>query len=414
MAIRRRTFLRGVGSLAATATVSSLAFGKSPKLSVGVVGGGIVGASIAMHLAKSGSQVTLFEKSAPAAGATSKSFAWINAFSDRPHYRNLRLQSLTAYHQLDQQLQLDITWGGSLTWESEPDAAAQLIAAATDYDRTGYPTTILNAEKFAELAPNLHPGPFEAAIYAGLDGHIDPVRVTQKFLEQAGKHGARIIYPCEVNGLNYSGSHLTGVSTSTGKYSLDRLVIAGGVDSPVVAAMADYVPPLRHAPGILAHSTPIQGLTRMVSEGPTVHFKQMSDGKIVGADSTYAPDIPAHHDILREPQDFPNEAMRVMHGSRILDKITTVLPGARSAILVQLTLGFRPMPEDGFPIVGFVPGSSDIYVAVMHSGVTLAPIMGQYISREILDDISVDSLAPYRPTRFAALIGRNHVARMRV
>ena len=65
------------------------------------------------------------------------------------------------------------------------------------------------------------------------------------------------------------------------------------------------------------------------------------------------------------------------------------------------------MPEDGVPIVGIVAGSGDVYIAVMHSGVTLAPIMGQYISREILDDISVGALAPYRPTRFAGLRAQN-------
>ena len=398
----------------AAASIPRILTAQQARLAVGVVGGGIVGASIALHLARAGVAVTVFEKSKPASGATSKSFAWINAFSDQPHYRDLRMQSLTAYHQLDKEHQLDITWGGSLTWESEPDAAAQLIATAMEFDRTGYPTRIIDAEKFAELAPGFNPGHFEAAIYAGLDGHLDPVRVTQKFLDEARKHGARILYPSEVTELALSGDRLTGVSTTTGKYSLDRLVIAGGVDTPSVAALVDYVPPLRHAPGILAHSTPLQGLTRMVNEGPTVHFKQMSNGRIVGADSTYAPDIPAHHDILQKHQDFPDEATRIMHGQRILDKITTVLPGARNANLKRLTLGFRPMPEDGFPIVGFVPGSSDIYVAVMHSGVTLAPIMGEYISREILDDISVDSLAPYRPTRFAGLIDRNHVARMRV
>ena len=402
-----------MGGLAA-ASIPRILIAQQSRLAVGVVGAGIVGASIALHLARAGAAVTVFEKDRPASGATSKSFAWINAFSDQPHYRDLRMQSLTAYHQLEKQLQLDITWGGSLTWENEPDAAAQLTATAKDFDRTGYPTRILNAEKFAELAPNLKPGPFEAAIYAGLDGHLDPVHVTQKFLDEARKHGARILYPSEVTELAYSGNRLTGVSTTNGKYPVDRLVIAGGVDTPSVAALVDYATSLRHAPGILAHSTPLQGLTRIVNEGPTVHFKQMSNGRIVGADSTYAPDIPAHHDILQKRQDFPDEAMRVMHGRRILDKITAVLPGARNANLERLTLGFRPMPEDGFPIVGFVPGSSDVYIAVMHSGVTLAPIMGQNISREILDDVTVDLLAPYRPSRFAGLIGRNNVTRMRV
>jgi len=400
MAIIRREFLQGMGGLA-VASIPRIVLAQQSRLSVGVVGGGIIGASIALHLARAGVAVTVFEKTEPASGATSKSFAWINAFSDQPQYRNLRMQSLSLYHQLDKQLQLDITWGGSLSWESDPDAAAELTAMAIDYDRAGYPTRVLNAEDFAELAPNLKTGPIEAAIFAGLDGHLDPVRVTQKFLDEARKHGARVIYPCEVTALDYSGSRLTGVATTTGNYSLDRLVIAGGVDTPSVAAMIDYVPPLRHAPGILAHSTPVQGLTRTVNEGPVAHFKQMSNGRIVGADSTYAPSTPVHHDILEKHQDFPDAAIRSMHGQRILDKITTILPGARSAKLERLTLGFRPMPEDGFPIVGFVPGSSDVYVAVMHSGISLAPIMGHSISREILDDISVDSLAPYRPTRFA-------------
>ena len=77
------------------------------------------------------------------------------------------------------------------------------------------------------------------------------------------------------------------------------------------------------------------------------------------------------------------------------------MQGARDAELDRLTLGFRPMPSDGLPIVGYVPGSAHIYLAVMHSGVTLAPIMGRLISRELLSDDGTDALRPYRPERFA-------------
>lgn len=98
MTIERRAFLKGFGGLIAVASVNPIALGKGKNLSVGVVGGGIVGASIALHLSEMGAHVKLLEKMAPASGATSKSFAWINAFTSDPHYRALRLKSISAYH----------------------------------------------------------------------------------------------------------------------------------------------------------------------------------------------------------------------------------------------------------------------------------------------------------------------------
>ena len=98
--------------------------------------------------------------------------------------------------------------------------------------------------------------------------------------------------------------------------------------------------------------------------------------------------------------DFPDEPLRAWHGTRVLDKVKAFLPGARAASLDHVTLGFRPMPTDGFPIVGAVPGVADIYVAVTHSGVTLAPVLGEDVRRELLDEQRIDELEPYRPDRF--------------
>ena len=66
----------------------------------------------------------------------------------------------------------------------------------------------------------------------------------------------------------------------------------------------------------------------------------------------------------------------------------------------RVPVGLRPMPEDGLPIIGFPNKSTRIYVTLMHSGVTLAPIVGALGALEIATESSVNSLKPYRPTRF--------------
>ncbi len=193
MAIQRRTFLKVAGSLAATAAFSSSTFGKEQKLSVGVVGGGIVGASIAMHLSRTGAHVTLFEKSAPATGATGKSFAWINAFTSDPHYRALRLKSIYAYQELDRQLQLHITWGGAIHWAVTLAEAERMKASVAEFNQAGYPARMITPEDLAELAPNLRLGPFDAASFSPLDGHMDPVyliRSNDRILTSGNDHMA--------------------------------------------------------------------------------------------------------------------------------------------------------------------------------------------------------------------------------
>jgi glycine/D-amino acid oxidase-like deaminating enzyme len=111
-----------------------------------------------------------------------------------------------------------------------------------------------------------------------------------------------------------------------------------------------------------------------------------------------------HAGIRAGPMDFPDEALRAMHGNRILGKIAAFLPGARDARLEWLSLGFRPMPLDEYPVVGALPATPDVHVAVTHSGVTLAPILGRWMSAEVMGAMRVEALAPYRPERFAGSV----------
>ena len=399
--MRRRQFVRGIAGLAALG-LAMPTLTRRGSLRVGSVGGGIVGASIAMHLAEAGADVVQFEKTAPAAGATRNSFAWLNAFVADRHYQALRLRSIAAYHALDGPLDLGITWGGYLNWGGDPAGAELVNANAAQMADTPFPVRRLTLTELSALAPSLAPGPVSAAIYSALDGHLDPVQATLRFLEHARRHGARMVCPCEIQGLDFQQGRLQAVVTNTGAVPVDRLVVAAGVDTPALLAMAGFKLQLRHAPGFLAHSQPTPMLTKSICDAPGgVSFKQMADGSLVGTDSPDPPDLPAHAAIREHAVDFADEALRAWHGNRALGKVKAFLPAAGDAKLEHVTLGFRPMPTDSLPVVGAVPGVSGLYVVVTHSGVTLAPILGQYVRAELLRGEDISDLAPYRPGRFA-------------
>jgi glycine/D-amino acid oxidase-like deaminating enzyme len=375
---------------------------RSAALRVVVVGAGIVGASVAMHLAQAGAHVTVLEKTGPAKGATEKSFAWLNTYTPDLHYRSVRLQSLHAYRALDIPLQLGITWGGYLNWTDSEADSAEIRAYAASLADSSQPLRRLNAAEVSEISPCIAPGPVAAAYFSTIDGHIDPVWVTYRLLGHAQLLGATLVAPCEVTGLEFRGERLTAVRTTQGRLATDRVVVAAGVDTPRLLAMAGFALRLAQAPGILAHTLPIPDLTRMVYDGPGgLEFKQMANGRIVGTDAPAPPDIPAHRDIRDHAMDFPDDALRQAHGQRILGHIARYMPALKAATLDRLTLGFRPMPLDGLPVVGGLPGRADVYVVVTHSGVTLAPILGQFVTREVIADQRVEWLAPYRPRRFS-------------
>ena len=406
--MERREFLKGLAGAVAM-TASGVAFSRGRGLSVGIVGAGIMGSSIAYYLAKSGAQVTILEKNAPASGATEKSFGLLSVDpvkSGGNHYDNLRFRSMLEYKYLETLLDLDITWGGTIHSTSLSNVVSHLKSQFVDDSRgTNYASYMINDAQFSRLANDIEIERFKGAVYSALDGHIDPVRATGEFLKYALAYNAKLVSNCRVNRLLFAKNKFVGVTTSQGEFAFDRLVIASGVDTPFLSSQAGFVPPLRHSPGLLAHSVTTELITQPVkivscaTEDNWVAFKQYSDGRIVASESHGPPNIPAHQAIRTSYVDMP-ESIRAMHGNRIFQKLGRVLPQSQGLALDKVTLGLRPLPSDELPIAGFVPNNPDVYVAVMHFGVTLAPLMGRYISQEVLTGKLVDDLSPYRPNRF--------------
>jgi len=259
-----------------------------------------------MYLADAGARVTVFEKTGSAMGATRNSFAWLNAFVTDPHYRALRLTSMAAYRNHDRQLGLGIVWGGYLKWATDEIQAAVVRANAADLDGSSFSVRWLSEEEIAILSPQLQPGPISAALYSAIDGHLDPVFVTRRFLDRAVASGAAFRMPAELLALNFHQGRLKAAVTTEGRVPLDWLVVAAGVDTPSMLALAGFKLRLKHAPGILAHSKPMPALTRIIHEGPSDRsFKQMADGSLVGTDAPAPPDRPEHAAIRAAAGDFP-------------------------------------------------------------------------------------------------------------
>jgi glycine/D-amino acid oxidase-like deaminating enzyme len=386
--MNRRNFLQLFSGVAVAASSGArFALGATPR--VGVVGGGILGSSIAYHLARRGASVTLFEKEKPAAGATANSFAWINAtFSKKPdHYYQLNRLGGLGYRHLERELEgdLKVQWGGSLEWYGEPSRARWLRQQVESHQSWGYPVQLVGVEEFSKLEGNVEPGDVLAAAFAEEEGSIDPVHATEVLLQHARGHGAQVLHPCEVTGIDLRWGRLGGVSTTRGSHELDVLVVAAGVDSARLAAMAGLELPLVESPGVLAHTHPGERIITRVVLSPGAHMKQKLDGRLVAGMGFGA---------------APSKDASMEEGEKVLASGRKFLPALQKLSLERVTLGFRPLPKDGHPVVGYSEGAPGVYLAVMHSGVSLAPVVGRLAAMEILDGVSVDLLSHYRLARF--------------
>jgi glycine/D-amino acid oxidase-like deaminating enzyme len=355
-----------------------------------IAGAGIMGASIGYHLAKRGAEVTILEKRRPGNGATEKSFAWINAtFSKQPRpYYELNFQGIAGWRRLTLELagDLQIQWGGSVQWfEPGTGDVEKLRRNLRAHQQWGYPTHLLDEAGIRRLLPSIAPGPVGAACYSEIEGTLDPMHALGVLLSRAKQLGARVEYPCEVTGISVSGNRVRGVETTSGPIAADFLVLASGVDTPRLAKMVGINVPLKESPGLLAHTTPQSRMLERIALAPGANIKQNPDGRIVtGTDFEASGSL-----------DASNES-----GIKLLHNAGEFLDRLKGAKLETVTLGHRVLPKDGHPIVGFVDRCPNLYIAAMHSGITLSPLIGQVAAMEILDGADVDLLQPFRPARF--------------
>lgn len=354
---------------------------------IAIVGAGLIGASIAHQLARRGADVTVIEAGLPGQAASGRSFGWLNAsfFADEDHYR-LRVAGMEAWRRLKSGLPgLRLRWPGCLWWEEQGEVLERMRRQLRDL---GYPVERLSRADLARRLPDFAGLPEEALAFPS-EGVAETGTVVVQLLAAARDQGARVLSGVAVDGIAVSGDRVTGLHTAQGDIAADRVIVAAGTGSPGLLAPLGVELPMLSRPGALMHTAPLPPIVSQVVVTPELELRQDADGRLI------VPTSAAH-------QGDTTEAVTDLAGmaDEAAARLRRLLPKL-AADWEQVVLAMRPVPGDGLPAVGRA-GPKGLYLAVMHSGATLAAIIGEIVAQELLDDVSAPMLKSYRPGRFQA------------
>lgn len=363
-----------------------------------IIGAGVIGAVIAYELSRrSVNSITVFERDNPGSGASGHSFAWVNAFGKDPReYHTLNRRSLDMWYRLAQQLNVDIGihYGGEMRWENTEERAAELQHRIQILQSWGYPCRLITTDEMLSLEPDITPGHVEAASYSEADIHIETDKFISACLERAKECGVIVHTSHNVSDIVIDKGKIVAVKTQDEEFLCDVVVLASGIQTTELAALVGVQIPQQRSPGIVIKTSPCDAVLQNVAvihappmEGKHqhLHLRQLADGTLRIGQGT---------------QEGINRDDSQEHADMLLAQAKTYLPAIGTADAIPTPIGYRPMPLDGFPILGFTKTVPNLYIALMHSGVTLAPLVGEMATLEITDGVRVDWFNPYRLERF--------------
>ena len=400
----RRRFNKWIAA-SSIAGASGAVFGKQQgdNKHVAVIGAGIIGSSIAYHLSKLGVHVTLIERETVASGASHGTFAWINAtWAKQPrHYHAFSQQGVSSWHRLQKELGLPIVWGGSLEWFESDSRQARLARDIAEQQAWGEPARMFTSAEAQAREPAVDFHGATQVAFSQRDGAIDPVIVSKALVAAAIRQGAQVLEHCEVVGVDDCGHHKRKLlRTSCGPIEANRVVLATGPDPVAAKRFGGFDLPQRSTSGVIVVTRPVKPLLGGILVAPGIHIHQRIDGRLVIGEQDGAPDTAAHAARLVErPTRFPDDSVADQHAQRLLTTTRDYLPSIGEVEVDEVIIGWRPLPVDGHPVIGPSPSDDRVYVAIMHSGVSLAAITGDLVARELAVGVEMALLEPFRADR---------------
>jgi glycine/D-amino acid oxidase-like deaminating enzyme len=360
-------------------------------LKVAVVGAGIVGSSVAYRLSEGGAEVVVIDGAEPGSGTTSTSFAWVNANNKLPReYFELNAAGMREHERLRDEIGGDWLYTtGNLIWAADEEQE-NLQRRVERLRSWSYAAEMLSASTVSkELEPEAtFPDPDLLVAHFPGESWVDAPALTRTLVEAAVRDGAQTNLGDSVRGIEVEGEGVM-LRLEDGEVHADAVVNATGAKAASVAGMVGRELPLDVFPGLLVRVAVPGEPLRHLMHTPRINVRPDGRGYVL-----------LHHDSVDERLTDDFVGIEDPLCAELLERVRLVLPALEDAEVVEARFGMRPVPADGHSCVGALSGIPGYYEAVTHSGVTLGPLIGRLLAREILTSEVDPLIAPFRADRF--------------
>lgn len=332
-----------------------------------IIGGGIVGCSVAYHLGKLGwTDVILLERNRLTSGSTWHAAGLVGQLRSSASITQLLGESVDLYKRLEAETGLATGWkmNGGLRLACNADRWTEVKRQATTAKSFGLDMQLLTPKEAQELWPLMEIGDVVGAAFLPTDGQANPSDIAQALARGARMAGVTIAEQVAVTDVEVADGAVVAVETDRGRIACEKLVICAGLWSRQVGKLAGVNIPLVPVQHQYIVTGPIQGVPRNL---PTLrdpdrltYYKEEVGGLVAGG---YEPNpipwaprgIPEgfHFSLLEENWDHFEPIMQLMLGR---------VPALETAGIKQLINGPESFTPDGNFILGPAPEVKGVYV----------------------------------------------------
>jgi sarcosine oxidase subunit beta len=361
-----------------------------------VIGGGVIGTSIAFHLAEAGADVCLVERHELAGGSTSRAAGGIRAQFSDPLNIALGLRSIEAFERFGDRPggEIDLHQVGYLFLLDRAEDVAAFEQSVALQNELGVPSRLLEPEEAARLSPLAGLEDVLAASFCPLDGHASPEAVVQGYASGARGHGATVVTRCPVTGIELHGDAIEAVATERGRIETRVVVCAAGAWSSEVSGLVGVdlpVEPVFREVGYTGPETELPDRIPLTIDFSTgFYFHREGPGLLFGMAD---PGQPAGFDAPTDPDWL----------ERVLEVAERRLPALLDMGIAGGWKGYYEVTPDHNALVGESDAATRFLYATGFSGhgFLQGPAVGEIVRDLVLGRTPFVDVAPLAAERFA-------------